>query len=198
MKKKKKFNFIQFSIIILIILVVIYILLDNSTKIKVKEEDAYRYHMTPDEVIEHLEEDVILANSSYKFFSNYYNKIDAKDIQENWDNFVRLVVPKYSKQILSSEEAGDYYKNNQADILKETGIENEKDFIELIDKITFDYYKQPTKIKDLEILDEAQYNPKSNITTTRIKATYDKDIELIFNISVYDEKDEQGVFIEYK
>lgn len=198
MKKKKKFNFIKFSIIILIILVVIYILLDNATKTKVKEEDAFRYHMTPDEEIEHLEEDVILANNSYKFFSNYYNKIDAKDIQENWDNFVRIVVPKYCKQIDSLEDASDYYKNNQDDILKETGIENEKSFIELMDKITFEYHKQPTEIKDLEILDDAQYNSESNITTTRIKATYDKDIELIFNISVYDEKDEQGIFIEYK
>lgn len=187
--------------ILLVILFILVFLLVIFNKVKSEDNEdffssEYRYSMKPDEEVEHLDEDAITADDSGKFFTYYYSKIDAKDIQENWDNFFRIVIPKYCKKI-SENNVEEYYKENKNEILVETGINNEEDFENLIKKITFNFSTKLQKIKSLTILDDAVYDEKTNKTLTRLKAVYDNE-EVIFNIKVYDKKSADNVFIEYE
>lgn len=200
MRRKKKMKKIIIIVFIILIILIIFLAIFNNMQSRDTEtiSEEFRYSLEPDEEVEKLSDDVMIANNSYKFFSNYFKKIDAKDIQENWDNFTRIVVPKYTQTITSSKEAQKYYNSNKYDILVDTGIDNEEDFELLIEKITSKYTKKLNTLKSIDILEESEYDDDDEITSCKMKAIYDDKIEIVFYFNVYDEKDSDGVFIVYE
>ena len=191
MKKK----LIIFLIILLIVLCVI--IFTRNSKLSVGDDYRNYSMLLENNDIEKLDANVVLVDNSYRFFTYYYNKIDAKDIQENWDNFARIVVPKYSKDITSEDQIDSYFKKNKDTILAETGIDNLSDFKSLVNKITSDFTNKVSNLKSLEIVDHAIYDSEKKITKTRLRAVYKDDVKITFSMKVHDKKDSQGVFIEY-
>lgn len=199
---KKKLNLKKVIFVIFIVIVILLALLTLLRTINSRNARnvtyEFRYVQEPTEKVEKLSDDVIVANNTYKFFSNYYNKIDAKDIQENWDNFTRIVVPKYTKNMTSSKDAKKYYNSNEIEVLQNTGIDNEEDFVLLVEKITSEYTQKVNDLKSIDILEDSKYNKTKEITTCKMKAIYDDNIEITFNFRVYNQKDDNNVFIVYE
>ncbi len=199
---KKKFSFKKIiipSIIVLMVLIGILFALNNNKNKELETSDVeFKYLLKPEEEVEKLSDNIILANNSYKFFKNYYRKIDAKDIQENWDNFVRVVVPEYTQNISSSTELEEYYNSKKEDILVATGINNINDFEKLIKKVTSNYTQELYELKSIEILEESQYANENKTTKCSMKAIYDDENEIEFDFYVYNEIDDNGVFIKYE
>ncbi len=205
MEIKKKY--IITGLIILILIMLVMIVINILPKQNKKSEESEFLQMSPDfrhDVSKYLSEsenatsmndEVIIAKNCYKFFEKYYNKISAKEIQENWDNFARNIVLKYSENIKSENEIDDYFENNSEEIYLETGIENYDEFYNMIISILDNSNSKKLKLESLEILEPITVD--ENYTYAKLKATYKGNININFNMKVFNEKNDNGLFIVY-
>lgn len=142
-----------------------------------------------------LDETVMVAKKSYNFFEKYYNKISAKEIQENWDNFARVVMLKYSENIKSESDIEKYFNENSNEIYLETGIENYEDFKKIIEISVKQANYKKLVLQEMEILDSVAV--EDNVTYAILQAKYKGNIVINFNMKVLDSKNDDGVFIIY-
>lgn len=101
----------------------------------------------------------MVAQNSYMFFeksSKYFGEY-SKEIQESWDDFVRITVPKYYKEVKDEEK---YYENNKVEIYSKTGIDDYDTFKNLMDKIRKLGSSNEIKLKGFS-LDDIQVEKRS-------------------------------------
>lgn len=182
-------------IIILIILLcgllIFFNILKNNSKIS--ESDI---NNSNNNQIDLMADDVIVASDANLFFRNYYNKISAKEIQENWDNFARKRIYDYTNNIKTKNDIKKYYEKNSNKIYKDTGILEYNDFESLMNKIIEKSDFNTLKLVQMQILDDISYENK--VTLAELKAEYDNDVIIIFEMQVFDKKNDDGIFIVYK
>lgn len=205
MEINKKFIIISFTILILVMLVmiIIYILPENE-KVEDKSEflqmnSDFRHdvsnYLSKSQGAVLMSDEVIVAENGYKFFAKYYDKVDSKEVQENWDNFARIVIPKYRKNIKSEAEIENYFNENSGEIYLETGIEHYNDFYNIMIFILNNSSSETLELKSLAISDAVTSD--ENYTYAELQCSYKSDIILKFNMKVFNEKNDNGVFIVY-
>ena len=202
---KKNHIILSLIILIIIMLIIIFIKLiplsEDNEKIAdefVPMNSDFRYAISNSIVISDnmkLDESIILAKKSYNFFEKYYDKISSKDIQENWDNFARVVMLKYSENIKSESDIEKYFNENSSEIYLETGIENYEDFKKIIEISVKQANYKKLVLQEMEILESVTVD--DNVTYAIMQAKYKGNIVIDFNMKVLDSKNEDGVFIIY-
>ena len=207
MEIKKKHIIIGLIILIIIMLIIIFIKVNpffsKNTNQKQNEgfipmDSDFRYAISnsiSNEINTKLEESVIVADKSYNFFAKYYNKIPSKDIQENWDNFARVVMLKYSENINAESDIEKYFNENTNQIYLETGIKNLEDFKKVIDFSLKQNDFKKLVLEEMEILETVTVEESG--TYAILQAKYRGGIVINFNMKVLDSKNDDGVFIIY-
>lgn len=190
-------------IIVMIIMIIGYFLPEKKEVEKenefLKMDSEFRHDisnkLSKEQKITPMADDVIIAENSYKFFEKYYNKVSPKDVQENWDNFARKIIPKYNDNIKSEDEIEKYFKEHSEQICLETGIDNYNDFYKLMISIIDSVDSKKLQLEKIGI-SEIVTNDE-NYTYAELNCQYKDNINMKFNMKVFNEKNNEGVFIIY-
>lgn len=131
MKKKAKSNVIRIIVICVVIICTCIVLYMNNPK-----------HIAENRISKINEEEVdgssIFPKNLYLAFQEYKGDIDVSVAGKDFEYYSQTIIPKYFRKYknMTKDEMIEYYNKNSEVILKEIGLNNVNDFINIVDEIT--------------------------------------------------------------
>lgn len=132
-----------------------------------------------------------------KLVRAYQGKLTAQNMGKSIYYFTTDTIPKYYSKLKNANDSEifSYYNANSRLILIETGINDQQDFKELIasiqvlnsDELTFDSFR----------IDKDNIEAFGKYTETTLYITYQKNVEIGFNVKIYNTQQKEASSLVY-
>ncbi len=174
-KVKKVMIFLVIFLIILIVFL-IFLQIENNKKSKVEEKLEY---INSDEW-----NDEVYPRGMPQLFRMYKGKLTAQTMGKSIYYFTTEFVPEYYKQLkdATKDKISSYYNANSEIIAKNTGIENEQDFQNLV--VSIQCLSSDTLTLDSFRIDKENIKVSNQCTETILYITYKENTEIGFNVRI--------------
>lgn len=125
--------------------------------------------------------------------SLYKGEVNPKFIAKSNYYFIDSVIPRYQKECKNLDKAQKYFSDNKEDIYYDTGIEEEQEFLDLIENIN--------KLNKSKI-ESSRFDKKDVIVSdkcleTKLYVKSKKDTEIKFKVTIDNKMNPNTPFIKY-
>ena len=190
----KKIKYIMLILVsLLIVLIMFYILYIYNNREEIKAQKNLEFINNS----EKWDYEVKFPNRASNIKNVYEGDLSIKDIGKSMYYFTTQVLPKYYLQFKNSSEEDivSYFNENSKIIAIDIGVENQDDFIEIIESIQ-NLNSGSLTLESFRI-DKDFIKAKSDYTETVLYITYQGNEEIGFDVKINNKIKENSSSIEY-